>query len=429
MEQQESINQQERMAQDMRVQNEWYRQHMYQANRQNTINQIVQGLYNVDPLEVIRMINCYHNVSFLPLEQNERNYLLQLIGSILNDPNSDFTVESWKNLVSVLNTAINLTRNIQTNMIGGGGYYQNQYGAPMGNMGMSMGGMGYPGPMGGMGMPMGNPYGMMGGPQMGMGYQYPGSFGYQPQPQKSQDAGLSEEEKDKAAIAEFKNVFATWIWQTDPIVFLNSLIFANYELKPSENKDLENALRQAIANSLWRVHDNTLSIFYNVVSVLCANEYQKKFQDNKQNQQFNNMGFQYPGMQMGGMTPPMNGMGMGMPMNGMPMGNMGMPMGMNQYGAPMGNMGMQMPGMGMPGMQMPMGGMTPPMNGMGMGMPMNGMPIGGMNQFGGPMGGMGMGMPMGGTGYPGPMGGVNQYGGPQKQSHSSAASPIWGENT
>jgi hypothetical protein len=224
--------------------------------------------------------------------------------------------------------------------------------------------MGYGMPMGGMGYGM--PY------QQSMGYGMP----YQtPLNNKNPNPGQedSEEARITNAINECKQYFYNSIWNVDPILFINCLLQGSFEPKSAE---LENALRITIGNSLWRVQDNTLHMFYNVVSSVCNNEYQKRMNnsDNKQNQQFN-PGFQQP-MGMPYQQQPMMG---GMMGNGMGMG--GMPMGM-PYQQPMGGMGYGMPmgGMGMPYQQQQMmGGMIPPMNGMGMGgMPYQGM-MGGFN--------------------------------------------------
>jgi hypothetical protein len=265
---------------------------------------------------------------------------------------------------------------------------------------------------------------MMGGYNYGYGNQSYGNPGPQPQAQPNPKEEATEEEKAKAVIERYKADFYNWIWYADPIIFLNALMLFNYELKAVENKELEDALRNVICSSLWRIHDNTLYMFYNVISSLYSNEYQKRFnQGNKQNQnqQFN-MGYQQPGPGMMG-GPQM--MGMGNYNYQMGMGGMGPQMGMPMGGG----MGMQMPYqqqpmMGGMGPQMNMNGMMPPMNGMGM-------PMGGMNQYG-MMGGMNpqMGMSMGGgmgygMPYQQPMAGG--FGAPQQNRSSPIGTPIWGD--
>jgi hypothetical protein len=418
METQDNINQQERMAAAMRQQQQMFQQQQYMAYKQNAVMQIVNGLQQIDPFEVINMVNYYHGISTFQMEPNESNYLLQLIGKIFGDPNADFTLDNWKDLINILNNSISLTGNLRANMIGSanrGAYGFNQYGGmgQMGGMGMGMGyqqpmmgpqmGMGFGmGQMGGMGMGgmpyqqpiMGgmNQYGMMG---QGMGY----GMGYQPfNTQQKPNQEETEETRIANGIAECKQIFFNCIWNVDPIIFINCLLQGSFELKSQE---LENALRMVIGNSLWRLQDNALQMFFNIVSTICNNEYQKRMSnpDNKQNQQFN-PNFQQPmmGQQMG------MGFGMGQ-MGGMGMG--GMPyqqpmMGMGQMGQ-MGGMGM---GMGyqqpMMGPQMGMGGMMPPMNGMGMN---------GFGQFG-----------MGGMPYQGMGGNFNQ--GLNNTSNRSAR-PMW----
>jgi hypothetical protein len=395
-----SQQQQEMYAAEMRRQNQMRQQQQYQMMKNNNISQIANALSQIDPFDVIRDISKY-GINTLPLEQQEKSWLVQLLIQIFNDTSaSDFSSENWANAVRILTRAITATYNLQL--------IQMRQHSQMGGMfggGMGMGGM--PGMMGG-GMMGGfnsfNPYdGMMGG----MGFNQGFNQGFNPPPNNN---GQNEEDKEKGLINQYKQMFFSRIYNVDPIIFINLLLQDNtYEVGRNASEQFENTLRILIANSLWRLQDDALQIIYCIISAIFNSEYYTRSGNGKnQNMGFNpGPGFSQPGM-MGGSMPGMmggipGGMGMGMGMSGGMMGYGmggfnsfnpydgmmgGMPggMGMGMSGGMMGNGGM-MGGMGMPGgMGFNPGFMPPPMNGMGM---MGGMP-----------GGMGMGMPgnmMGGS--------------------------------
>jgi hypothetical protein len=357
---QDSAAQQEMYAAEMRRQQQIVQQQQYQMYRQNSITQIANALTQIDPGEIIKNIGRY-GISTLPLDQQEKTFLNNLLCQQFIGDDSDFTSDNWANVVKILTLAISSTYNLQllqmrqqgqiygnTPFMQGGGFnYYNpgQQNPFMGGINPAMG-MGMPGmPPGGMGMP-----GMMGGMNPG----YPPGYTPRPEPNNEQ----SEEEKEKMLINQYKQIFSTRIHQVDPIIFINLLLQDNYEI--GNNEYFKQTLRMLVANSLWRLPDNALQIVYYIISAIFNSEYQKRAGNDNPKQG----GYtpQMPGM-MGGMNP---AMGMGMP--GMPPG-----------------------GMGMPGM---MGGMNPSYNSaMGMGMP--GMMGGFDSNYGNPMGGGMMG------GYPG----------------------------
>jgi hypothetical protein len=380
-----TINQQDRLAAEMQLQRQMMQQRQYYLYKQQTVMQIVNALNQVDPFEVIKTIS-QHGVYTLQLDPQEKMYLSNLLFQLFSDPNNDFTVDNWREILNVLSAAVGYTNRMQVMYIGrpGMGNY-NQFGM-MGNFGNSMGmGMNMPG--------MGFGFNQFG---QGMTGQGPGF-----QFKKEGDPSMN----DEAAIAQFKQIFSNLIYQCDPVIFINYLLQDNYEPNLTNNDMFVNVLRQLIGNSLWKAQDNILQIFYYVTSYLYNNEYQKKMNAGGTKQQ---AGQQYNMMGMGGMP---NMMGMGMGMNGMGgmmnggmpnMMGMGMPgMGMNGMGGmmnggmpnmgspmdfgfnPMMNGGMPMGMGGMPNMMgMGMGGMMPPLNGMNMGMGMNGMGMGsGMGDF------------------------------------------------
>jgi hypothetical protein len=404
---QNNQEQQERMAAEMRRQQQFMQQQQYMANKQYIVMNISNGLQQISPFDVIKMINQYFGICTLNLDPQESMYLNNLISQLFSDPASNFTSENWKNLLLILNNAVSITFNMQTNQMGSrmsGGYspYGMMGGPQMGGMGMNMGyqqqmgmgmnqfgmNMGYQQPMG---MGMNNPYGAG-------GFNQYNPMGGIPTPGQAPQ-GESTEQSEEVLINQYKQAFFTRIFQVDPIVFLNCLLQDNYEPK-TDNDNIENTLRHIIMNSLWRVQDNILQMIFQVVSTLYNNEYQKKLNSgNKQNQNQNN---NQMGMGMGYQQPMGMGMGMGMNMNPFGGGMMpplnGMGMGMNQFG---GQMGPQM-GMGM-GMNMnPFGGgMMPPLNGMGMNQ---------FNQFG-----------MGNTPYG--TGGFSPI--PQGSQSGMGVTPIW----
>jgi hypothetical protein len=413
--------QQDILAAQMRQQQEYAQQCQYMYNKQYTIQQIANGLQQIDPFEVIRTISQYYGICTLQLEQQEAMYLDGIIGRILlNDPNATFSADNWKDLLNILNNAISITFNIQTSQMGRGYGYGGSIGGGMGMMGgmggynpqMNMGmGMGMQGPQ--MGMYGFNPQmGMMGGmgnPYSGMNYGYGqnNSFAFN-QNQVPRQEGETSEDDERKIIDNCRQIFANRLFQTDPIILLNCLLQGNFELKTDSNsEELPMALRRSICNALWRAQDNILQMVFQVVSGLYNSEYQKRFNNNPNNKQNQNQQQFTPGYQQPFMGGPQMNMGMGgfnyqggPQMGGMPGFNPQMNMGM----------GMGMPGPQMGGMMGGMPGFNPQMGGMGMMPPMNGM---GMNfgQF--QMGGMG--------GFnPGMMG----HGG-QTQFASSSGSSVW----
>ena len=260
---------------------------------------------------------------------------------------------------NILLNAMNLTNQIRSNlMMQGGNGAMNPMMGGMG-MGMSMG------MMGGMGMP-----GMMGGmnPMMGMGMGMPGMMGMNygmgmMGMNQMQQPTNTQAEDNKAENA--KNYLKTYIYQTDPIIYLTLIINDGVEIDFTEDKVFEDILTNALFNSICNMSNRNPMIFnnlYYVAQSLYQTDYYAKMNKNGNGQQqpmnFGMMGgMGMPGM-MGGMNPMM---GMGMPM-GMPGAMNGMMTGFDMNG---------------------MGGMNPMMGGMGMGMPgMMGMNFGMMNMPG-----------------------------------------------
>jgi hypothetical protein len=329
-----NLQEQERMAAELQKQRQMIQQQQYIAYKQQTVMQIMNGLQQIDPFEVIKTISQY-GVYTLQLEPQEKLYCSNLLLQLFmeNNVSGDFTVENWRELTKILMAAINYTNTMQMSQIGRGGY--NQFGMmgmgggfnPMG--GMPMGGGGFGNPM--MGNQFGyNQFGMLGGFPNGMGM---GQFAATVTP-----SSASENENSEQAITQFKQIFCNAMYQVDPIVIINYLLVDGFELKLTNNEMLINVLRQLIGNSLWGMQDNVLQIIYCVISFICQNDYQKKLSQN---------GMKQPNQGMAGM-PPLNGMGMSMgggfgnPMMGMgggfnPMG--GMPMGGAGFGSPMMGMG------------------------------------------------------------------------------------------
>jgi hypothetical protein len=383
-----TINNQERMAAEMQRQRQFLQQQQYMAQKQQTVMQIINGLQQIDPFEVIKTINQY-GIYTLPLEPQEKLYCANIILQLFSNPKNDFTVDNWREFLKILNASVATSTQMQMSMIGRSGsgcYGYNQFG-------MMGGGMPNMGMGGGMGMPMGGGFGSFGNPMMGGYNQFPFmNNGYQPPnffAQNTPNPADTKPENSESTIAQLKQIFANLIYQCDPLIYVNYLLQDNYEPRLSNDEVLVNVLRQLIGNSLWRIQDNILQTIYYTVSYLFNSEYQKKTGNIKQAPQYGpnpmNMGMGMGmGMPMGGnfgnsfgMTPPMNGMGMGMPMGG----GFGNPM----MGGGMPNMNMGMPmGGGMPnmGMGMPMGNMGNPMMG-AMGTPFM-FGFGGGNDFNSP---------------------------------------------
>ena len=283
-------------------------------------------------------INCFGNSG---VSYQLSSKLLEL----LSDEETDNVIV---NVQQALLYAVNTTNNLKSFMmysgIGANNMQFNQFG-----MNPMMGGQ--------FGMPGMNP--MMGG-QFGMPVNTPNP------------SEMTEEEKETNKIQIAKQYIRQYIYQADPLIFLQILYNqGKISLNLDNDKNLEFLIAQALASSLYAMANTNNSVFntaYTTLYQLYMSDYYSKLNKNSNgNSQQNQFG----------MNPMMGGQ-FGMPgMNPMMGGQFGMP-GMN----PM--MGGQF---GMPGM---MSGMDQyNMGGLGVGPMMNA----GVNMMGGMTGGVGMNMP------------------------------------
>ena len=310
---------------------------MYQQQMQKNymINQITQTIRNLDTINVLKMLsgNCMQALTSMYnpyCMQMLQNQILEAIKSIDDE---DVLVAAQNALVQ----AQNMTTSMRANAFMGGGMGM--------SMGMSgMGGMNGMGMMPGMGMP-----GMMG---------MNAFFGNQPNQQTT--ATPDGVDKKTAAL----NYITQGIYSADPLIYLAAMINAGIEFDVSNNKNLDELVKNCISYGIMYAansNTSTLYLLYNLIQRLAMSDYYQH-QQNGQGGQPNMMGMNpmmgmgmgMPGM-MGGMMPMMNGMdasGMGMnPQMGMGMGMPGMNPMMGMGGMGMGGMGM-MPGM-MGGTMMP----------------------------------------------------------------------------
>ena len=321
---------------------------MYQQQWQKNcmISQITQSIYNLDSINVIKMLAG----SFMSaLNSMYNQYSSQMLTSkILEAIKSIDDEDTLLTAQNCLVQAQNLTTSIRASTFMGGGMGMNPQMNMMGGMGMGMpgmmGGMGMNPQMNMMGMGMMNP--MMGGMGMGMNT----FFG-------NQNNQSTAEGVDKKAAAI--NYISNGIYSADPLIYLATMLNAGIDFNVQNDASLDDLIKKCLYSGIvcaCNTNPNALNFLYNLVQQLVMTDYYKN-QQNGQNSQPNMMGG------MGMMNPMMGGMGMGMPgmMGGMGMGMM----------PPMMN-GMDASGMGMnPQMNMMggMGMMNPMMGGMGMGMP------------------------------------------------------------
>ena len=343
---------------------------MYQQQMQKNymINQITQTIRNLDTINVLKMLsgNCMQALTSMYnpyCMQMLQNQILEAIKSIDDE---DVLVAAQNALVQ----AQNMTTSMRANAFMGGGMGMSMGMSGMGGMnGMGMmPGMGMNPQMGmGMGMPGMNPMMGMGGMGMGgmgmmPGMGMPGMMGmnafFGNQPNQQTTATPDGVDKKTAAL----NYITQGIYSADPLIYLAAMINAGIEFDVSNNKNLDELVKNCISYGIMYAansNTSTLYLLYNLIQRLAMSDYYQH-QQNGQGGQPNMMGMNpmmgmgmgMPGM-MGGMMPMMNGMdasGMGMnPQMGMGMGMPGMNpmMGMGGMGMMPGMMGgTMMPGMG-----------------------------------------------------------------------------------